>query len=233
MFMCVCSVPQLCPTFCYPMDCSPPGSSVHMNSQVRILERVAIFFSREDFWSRDWTWVSCISCRLFLQTLQTFFVTTAPLGKWWILVPNSSPFSNTFTAWRLVFISSMSIQLKVFGQGALQYCNLNLPWQSFVRVKSVLNNNSFIILFFATHHVDWFAEQSAWWMGLPWWLRGKESACNAGDAGSIPGSGWSPWRGHGNPLQYSWLENSMARGARWATVHGVSKNQATDTTELT
>ena len=37
--------------------------------------------------------------------------------------------------------------------------------------------------------------------GHPWWLRGKESACNAGDLGSIPGSGRSPGEGNGNPLQ--------------------------------
>ena len=52
---------------------------------------------------------------------------------------------------------------------------------------------------------------------------GKESACNAGDSGLIPSSGRSPGEGNGCPLQYSWLENSMDRGARQATVHGVSK----------
>ena len=52
----------------------------------------------------------------------------------------------------------------------------------------------------------------------------KESACSAGDPGSIPGSGRSPGEGNGNPLQYSWLENSMDRGAWWATVHGVTKS---------
>ena len=46
---------------------------------------------------------------------------------------------------------------------------------------------------------------------------GKESTCNARDLGSIPGSGRSPGERHGNPLQYSCLENSMDRGARWAT----------------
>ena len=46
---------------------------------------------------------------------------------------------------------------------------------------------------------------------------GKESSCNAGDPGLIPGSGISPWKGHGNPLQYSCLENSIDRGAWWAT----------------
>ena len=54
---------------------------------------------------------------------------------------------------------------------------------------------------------------------------GKESACNAGDVGSVPGWGRSLAGGHGNPLQYSCLKNSMDRGAQWATVHTVAKNQ--------
>ena len=54
---------------------------------------------------------------------------------------------------------------------------------------------------------------------------GKESACNAGDPGSIPGLGRPPEEGNGNPLQYSCLENSKNRGAWWAIVHGVTKNQ--------
>ena len=69
--------------------------------------------------------------------------------------------------------------------------------------------------------------------GLPWWLSGKESACNAKDARdtvSIPGSGRSPGGGLGNPLQYSCLENPMDRGAWWALVHRVAE---LDTTEAT
>ena len=53
---------------------------------------------------------------------------------------------------------------------------------------------------------------------------GKESACNAGDLGSIPESGRPPGEGNGNPLQYSCLENFMDRGAWWAPVHGVGKS---------
>ena len=53
----------------------------------------------------------------------------------------------------------------------------------------------------------------------------KESACNAGDFGSIPGSGRSPGEGNGNALQYSCLENPMDGGAWWATVHGVAKSR--------
>ena len=49
----------------------------------------------------------------------------------------------------------------------------------------------------------------------------KEFACNAGDLGSIPRLGRSPGAGHGNPFQYSCLENSMDIRAWWVTVHGV------------
>ena len=54
-------------------------------------------------------------------------------------------------------------------------------------------------------------------------LSSKESTCNGGTAGDV-GSGRSPGGGHGNPLQYSCLENSMDRGAWRATVHGVAKS---------
>ena len=54
---------------------------------------------------------------------------------------------------------------------------------------------------------------------------GKESACNVGDLGSIPGLGRSLGEGNGYPLQYFGLENSMHRGAWWATVHAVAKSR--------
>ena len=63
------------------------------------------------------------------------------------------------------------------------------------------------------------------YMGFPGGSYGKESACSAGDLGSIPGSGRSPGEGNGNPLQYYCLENFMDRRAWWATVHGVAKSQ--------
>ena len=70
-----------------------------------------------------------------------------------------------------------------------------------------------------------FAQQPSGIMGFPGGSVSKESACNAGDQVSIPVSGRSPGEGHGNPLQYSSLENPMDRGASWATVHGVAKSQ--------
>ena len=59
-------------------------------------------------------------------------------------------------------------------------------------------------------------------MGFPGGSDSKESDCNAGDLGSTPESGRSPGEGNNNPLQYSWLQDFMDRGAWWATVHGVS-----------
>ena len=70
--------------------------------------------------------------------------------------------------------------------------------------------------------------------GFPGGSVGKESACNAGDArdtGSTPGSGRSPGGGHGNPLQYSCLENPMDRGVWRVTVHTVAESDTTEGTE--
>ena len=70
-----CSIQKSCPTFCNPMDCSPPGSSVQGIFQARVLEWVAISSSKWSSWPRDPTHVSCITCiagKLF---------TTEPSGK--------------------------------------------------------------------------------------------------------------------------------------------------------
>ena len=60
--------------------------------------------------------------------------------------------------------------------------------------------------------------------GLSGDSEGKESACSAGDLGSIAGMGRFPGEGHGNPLQCSCLGNPMDGGAWWATVQGVPKS---------
>ena len=62
-------------------------------------------------------------------------------------------------------------------------------------------------------------------MGFPHSSLGKESPCDAGDRGSVPGSGRSPGERNGNPLQYSCLENPMDRRAWWATIHEVAKSR--------
>ena len=60
-------------------------------------------------------------------------------------------------------------------------------------------------------------------LGFPHSSVGRESACNAGNSGSVSGLGRSPGEGNGKPLQYSCLENLMDRGALWAIVHGVAR----------
>ena len=60
-------------------------------------------------------------------------------------------------------------------------------------------------------------------LGFPGSSDGKESACNVGDLGSIPGLGRSTGERNGYPLQDSGLENSRDRGVWWATVHGAAK----------
>ena len=61
-------------------------------------------------------------------------------------------------------------------------------------------------------------------MGSSGGADGKEFACSAGELGLIPGLGRSPGVRHGNPLQYSYTENPMGRGAWWATVHRVTES---------
>ena len=68
-------VTQSCPTLCNPVDCSPPGPSIHGISQARILEWVAISFSRESSQPRDWTW------SLVCPALAGRFFTTEPRGN--------------------------------------------------------------------------------------------------------------------------------------------------------
>ena len=74
-------------------------------------------------------------------------------------------------------------------------------------------------------HPDNFPRCYLVFMGFPGGSSGKESTCNAGDLGLIPGLGTSPGEGKGYPLQYSCLEDPMDRGTWRAMVHGVVKGQ--------
>ena len=83
------SVAQLCPTICNPMDCSLPGSSAHGTLQARILEWVAIPFSRGSSWSWDQTQASCIAGRVstIWATREAFEVRVEFLFCIWLIVP--------------------------------------------------------------------------------------------------------------------------------------------------
>ena len=94
------------------------------------------------------------------------------------------------------------------------------PLPTFLLSSSTLLLSSFFLTFWI-----WLSLYLV--MGLPQWLSSRESVYNVGaavDMSSIPGSGRSPGGGHGNPLQYSCLENPMDIGAWQATVHRVAKN---------
>ena len=71
------------PFFCNPMDCTPPGFSVYRIFQTRILECVAISYSRGSAWPKDWNCVSCVSC-LGRQIL--YHWATMDRGAWWDIV---------------------------------------------------------------------------------------------------------------------------------------------------
>ena len=93
-------------------------------------------------------------------------------------------------------------------------------------VCSKLNSVSFslnLLLCLSSPFPYWQALNPA--SHFPHGSAGKEPGCNAGDPGSIPGLGRSPGEGNGSPLQYSWLENPMDRGALQPTVHGVTKSR--------
>ena len=98
------------------------------------------------------------------------------------------------------------------------HCSLCLECPSFLHFENV--------------HVFWFPQgkHNDIWVLLknsrdfPGGSNGKESACNAGNLGSISGSGSSPGKGSSYPLQYSWLENPMDREVWRDTVHGVAKS---------
>ena len=151
--VCVYTHTQSCLTLCDPMNCSPPGSSVHGISQVKILEGVAISYS---WWSSRPRNRTCISC----------------IGRWIL--------------------------------------HHHATWEAH-----------------ATRPPPFPLRQMQRRTRLPRWLSDRESACNTGDVGWIPGSGRSSGEGNGNPLHYSYLENLIVRDAWLATVHGVTKGSDT------
>ena len=103
------------------------------------------------------------------------------------------------------------------------------PWNSPAESQRKPKNTgvgslSLLQLIFLTQELNLDLLHCRW---IPYQLcgsTGKESACNAGDLGSIPRLGRSPGEGNGNPFQYSCLENSMDRGVWWARVHGSQRD---------
>ena len=152
--------------------------------------------------------------------------------------PSSLSSSHHSFKWSFLKASFSFIFLSSFLWGCrpLSQFQLSLPWQPVSGIKmSNTKQEGLSILKCRRPQFESWDWKIPWrrdrlpiavFMGFPGGADGKESACNAGDLGSIPGLRRAPGRGHGNPLQYSCLENPHGKGAWWATVHGVTKSWA-------
>ena len=136
--------------------------------------------------------------------------------EWRLTHPGVGKFSpkggigiNTTAAPQATVIITSIITLIILTCNKLLLCIGNCP-QCFLRVKSLFSQQP---------------QDRGTINLLPGGSGGKESACNEGDLGSVSGLGRSPGEGHGNPLQYSCLENPMDRGTWRATVHVVTKRR--------
>ena len=189
---------QSCPTLCDPMNCNPPGSSVHGIFQARTLQWVAVPSSKGSSQPRDQTSVSCISYVSCIGRQILYHWTTREGHKSF----------NFCQVYRPQTVSPSSSLKKIINEIE------HFLWLA-QSVEHETPNLSFMGLSLTLGDV----------FGFPGGSDGKESACNAGNLDLIPGLRRSPREGNGYPLQYSCLENSMDRGAWGATVHGVTKSQ--------
>ena len=137
-----------------------------------------------------------------------------------------SVFSFSLSHW-LLFILALEMVAETLGDGEHKLCN-----QQFKSIKStsvpgqpsVEKKDQTWVLISTPASTGSIFEQVKLSKGFTGGSGGKESACNAGDLDLIPGSGRSPVGGYGNPLQYSFLENSKDRVVWQATVHGVANS---------
>ena len=121
--------------------------------------------------------------------------------------------------WRtLVHYKGLYIYVKCFyyKENILRY----ILWGYIITCRNTKWNTSACKILYATDYLKLYIQ-----LVFPGGSDGKASAYNAGDLGSIPGSGRYPEEGNSYPLHHSFLENSMDRRPWWAIVHGVAKSQ--------
>jgi len=189
-------VAQSCLTLSDPMDCSPPGSSIHGVFQARVLEWGAIAFPIG--------WQSTMQTS-FLREQSGNKIIKLCVRKYKVDHMNSEP-TQAINA---------RIRVKDMHSRPPARWGDSFPFIIFSIWHYISQSDLPTVCFL--HRLPCIT-------GLPRWLGGKESTCIAEDASLIPGLGRSLGEGNGNPLQYSCLENPMDRGAWWATVHGVAKD---------
>ena len=199
-------IAQSCSTLCDPMDCRPPGSSVHRILQARILQCVAMSSSRGSSWPRDRTWV-LPHCRWILYRLSHLMapchsLMTLPMRLGFLKVLRvTNIFEN-----QVITLDPLTYRYIV--HGIFHARILERVAMSSSRGSSWPRNQTCISCVSCIGR----------------WLSGKEFTCSVGDAGLIPGLGTSSVEGNGNALQSSCLGNPKDRGTWWATVSGVTKS---------
>ena len=200
---------QQCPTLCDPMDCSPPGSSVH-----GILH--AMPSSRGSSQPRGQTHVSYVPCMFLLYNA---------VKQLWTSLPPIQVITEHQTELPCFIAGSHQLPTLLM----LAYVCQELPWR-----RERLPTPVFWPREFHGLHSVWGGKESDTTEQLSLHFTSqvvqvvKNLPVNAGgirDMGSIPGAGSSPGGGHDNPLQYSCLENFMDRGAWQSIVHGITKSQ--------
>ena len=180
---CVSLAAQLYPILCNPMDCSPPGSSVHRIRQVRILEWVAMPFYKEC----SWPWNRTVS-----PALQVYLLPETP-GK----LKLSLGISRVVT----VLILKKSQYLCTY-----DFFYLRRKYEVYMLL--IFKSKLYLLW------VAWIICSLPNTIGLPRWLSGKESACQAGDLGSVLGSE----RSSGEEMSTHF--NILAWKIPWTEEHG-------------
>ena len=215
------------------MDCSPPGFSVHGIFQAKILEWVAISYSRGFSWPWDWNHVSCWATGE--AQLEGTTLKNDPKKEPWHknVIITTFTFLQSFSQnqeayeWAEDFPRTLETFYKLELWGETRKClklqnGLGIsPPRMVLLTVSVETNTDFYGLKCKTSVT--FRKKHVWK-----YLPAMQEL--QGDTGSIPGWERSPWKRHGNLLQYSCLKNFMDRGAWQATVHGFAE---LDTTEVT
>ena len=186
-------VAQSCPTLSDPMDCSLRGSSVHGIFQARVLEWGAIAFSAFIFYSNP-NHKAYMRQSVNFRIMETILRCIKQIRNLWAIL---------VALWLLTnfnCIKNRGVGLRSGRGGSGERGHLNIYTHTHTRTYGWL-------ILYVRNQYNIIKQLSSIW-GFPCSSVGQESACSAGDLGSIPGLGRSPGEGNGNPLQYPCLEKS-------------------------
>ena len=199
-------------------------SSVQMLSHVRLFMTHGLQHCRLPCPSHSWSLLKLMSIRS--MTSSNHLILCHPF----IFLPSIFPSIRVFShqsvlrkRWPKYWSFSFSISPSNEYSGVISF---RIDWFDLPVVQGTLKS---LLQHYSSkasilRHSAFFLVQLSY-PGFPYSSVSKESACSAGDPGSIPGLGRSPGKGNGDPLQYPCLENLMDKGAWWVVVHGVTRSQ--------